>query len=52
MRCLDMIVVTPAAMLGETASPDATIAIEFAGEARNYLWFCNVRFEGTADVWA
>ena len=52
MRCLDIIVVTPAAMLSETAFADATIAIEFASEARNYLWFCNVRFEGTADVWA
>jgi hypothetical protein len=28
------------------------IAIEFDSEARNYLWFCNVRLEGTADVWA
>jgi hypothetical protein len=40
-------------MLSEAGFADGrNIAIEFASGARNYLWFCNVRFEGTADVQA
>jgi len=53
MRRLDIIVVTPAAMLSEAGLADGrNIAIEFDSEARNYPWFCNVRLEGTVDVWA